>query len=84
MAKVYDLKTQERRVELNEFVDLCMTTEKYIRALKKKRKNANGLDRAMGIVKEINLNGRIDSQFRNDTTPQLEELLDEMYLELNG
>jgi hypothetical protein len=85
MAKVYDLKTgQRKKVSRMEFFELLDTVEHYIEQLRPHRPQHDGLDKAVGIIVEMKFNGMFNPKFRDECSRPLEELLDDMYLEINS
>jgi hypothetical protein len=84
MAKVYDLKTgQRKKVGKMEFMGLLNTVEEYIEQLRPHRPQHDGLDKALEIVTEMKFNGLFNPRFRDETTVPLEDLLDDMYVEIH-
>jgi hypothetical protein len=84
MAKVYDLKTGQRKeVNRMEFIGLLNTVEEYIKQLRPFRFKQDGLNKALEIVNEIKFNGSYNPKFRDEITVPLEDLLDDMYIELH-
>jgi hypothetical protein len=84
MAKVYDIRTRQRKgVSGVEFFELLTTLEKDIEQLRSHRINQNGLDNAMDIVHLMKWNGLYNPKFRDEYTEPLERLLDDLYIELN-
>jgi hypothetical protein len=81
---VYDLKTgQRKRVSRLEFIGLLNTVEGYIEQLRPYRPSQDGLDNAIRIVRVMKFDGMFNPKFRDEYTGPLEELLDDMYVEIN-
>lgn len=67
-----------------EYLDALETIEAYVKDLRPLRHNQKNLDQALSIVKIFKFNGMLSYKFRNETYKQLEELIDDLYLEVNG
>jgi len=83
MAKVVDIKTKEWRDNVEEYMDLLVSTESLIQQLRKLRQNQHALDEAVKLLAEFRFNGRFSANFRKQTYRFLEELMFNMYEEVN-
>jgi hypothetical protein len=85
--KVIDIKTRKPvyakvLISQPEFIDLLETMERYIEHLRAKREG--DFDESLEIIKEMKFCGTFNFKFRQETYPQLEELLDEIYAEIHS
>lgn len=67
-----------------DYAELLDTMEACIKHLRPLRENQRGLNVALGLLKECRLNARYNPGFREESTPYLENILNEMYVELEG
>jgi hypothetical protein len=84
MAKIYDIKTKQRRkVSRMEFFDLLDTTERYVNHLRVLHPDRMNLNKAIDIIAEMKFNGLFNPKFRDSNVQPLEELLDFLYMKIH-
>lgn len=66
-----------------DYLEALEVAEKYIEELRPHRKNQKNLDRALAIIKVIRFNAMLSYGFRQQTFATLNEILDDIYVELN-
>ena len=71
----------------DDYIKLLDSVEKSIndlRKVKRHRRFKADLDKAVEYINEMKVVGRHNRTFRQETSAELEALLDWMYLEING
>jgi hypothetical protein len=71
-------------VSRTEYFDLLEAAAHYVEYLRAVRGDSSGLDAAPDIIKEMQFCGMFNHKFREETAPEVETLLDDMYIELNA
>ena len=66
-----------------EYTDLVNSVEQCIKDLRPLRKDQAALDNASKLLVEFRWNGQHNQIFRQESVKFLEEMLDEMYEEIN-
>ena len=85
VTKLEDYRRKKRKmseVTQTAFTELVSTTENYLNLLRPSRKDQSGIDKAIGILREIKFNGLYNPGFRKEVYGPLEDFLDEMYVEV--
>ena len=71
-------------MNVEEYVDICKAIEQCIVELKTIRKDPSSLDKSYDLLMEMKFNGIFNYHFRQQNFIPLQELLDEMYEEINS
>jgi hypothetical protein len=79
MAKIIDIQTGQ---DMSSYMDMLDTVEIYIKDIE--ARNNVKLEQTLKILKEIRWAASFNPQFRKDSFKGLAELLDDLYLDLNG
>jgi hypothetical protein len=79
MAKIIDIQTGQ---DMSSYMDMLDTAEVYIKDIE--ARNNVKLEQSLKILKEIRWAASFNPQFRKDSFKGLAELLDDLYLDLNG
>jgi hypothetical protein len=72
----FDLLSRTKYLELLESIALLLGEWRQVRP-------SHGLDAAPNIIKEMQWVGMFSRKFREQNAPELNELLNDMYIELN-
>jgi hypothetical protein len=70
-------------ISRTEFMELLEIAEKFIDDLRAIRKNQKHLDDAIATIKEMKFVNCFNHQFRQETYQELQEFVDDLYVEIN-
>lgn len=73
----------ETLVSRHEFLMLLDIAETYVELLRPMRKNQKFLDDAVNTIREMKFVGCFNSQFRQEVYSELQEFVDDLYVEVN-
>jgi hypothetical protein len=82
MAKIIDIQTGRRINSVEDYMDMLDTAEQYLKDIAVR--NSVKFEKSEALLKEVRWAASFSPQFREQTFQKLAELLDDLYLDLNG
>jgi hypothetical protein len=85
LARVYSIKTRKRVMLLADYLERLDVLEKYVNEVRpyRSKEDQKRLKASHGIIQEMRFCAYFNPFFREDTADELDELLDNLYVEVH-